>query len=416
MADPSYDDARDLRAALGGLLVDEPPGRTPLADDVARGRALRRRRRVRAGTGAALVAVLALVVGTGGVLRHGAAPAGPSTPSPAPTDPGPRVSALLTELGWVVDGMVLQKVPSGSPSVTTWTVHDRASAGPLSAQLTVRVWSESSWGPGTTMPPGSVLSRCSVSGLCGVVSSAVTDCVSGTAPCWSTSWTTIVRASAGLPRGTAVLLAYDGRAQRAVEAVATPADCLTCASPQAAAFLDRQQLSRVIALVEPAPVEPSPSSTDVPASLAACRPQELKIIPGEGSPTETVGSSGLWVEIHARNPEVDCVLRGRPTVQLLDSGGHPLAVSYVDGIYQAADFPDAPVEVSQALGPARFALSTARCDGATTGPADRAVVGVGATGAAVSVELVAVSGQLTTCPSAVTGASGEVVHVSRFTR
>ena len=43
------DEGRDVREALGGLLVGEPAGAWSAADDVARGRALQRRRRTRAG-------------------------------------------------------------------------------------------------------------------------------------------------------------------------------------------------------------------------------------------------------------------------------------------------------------------------------------------------------------------------------
>lgn len=63
------DEGRDVREALGGLLVGEPAGAWSAADDVARGRALQRRRRTRAGAGIGLVAAAVMVLGVFGPFR-----------------------------------------------------------------------------------------------------------------------------------------------------------------------------------------------------------------------------------------------------------------------------------------------------------------------------------------------------------
>ena len=63
------DEGRDVRAAFGTLLADEPASPWSASDDVARGRALQRRRRTRAGAGIGLVAAAVLVFGVFGPLR-----------------------------------------------------------------------------------------------------------------------------------------------------------------------------------------------------------------------------------------------------------------------------------------------------------------------------------------------------------
>ena len=66
------DDARDIRAALGTLLADEPASPWTVQDDVARGRAYQRQRRTRWGAGIGVVAAAALVLGVVGPLRPSA--------------------------------------------------------------------------------------------------------------------------------------------------------------------------------------------------------------------------------------------------------------------------------------------------------------------------------------------------------
>jgi hypothetical protein len=80
------DDARDIRAALGTLLADEPASAWTVQDDVARGRAYQRKRRTRWGAGVGIVAAAALILGVVGPLR----PSAPEIPvlGEAPTVPG----------------------------------------------------------------------------------------------------------------------------------------------------------------------------------------------------------------------------------------------------------------------------------------------------------------------------------------
>lgn len=63
------DEGRDVRAAFGTLLADEPASPWSASDDVTRGRALQRRRRTRAGAGIGLVAAVVMVFGVFGPWR-----------------------------------------------------------------------------------------------------------------------------------------------------------------------------------------------------------------------------------------------------------------------------------------------------------------------------------------------------------
>jgi hypothetical protein len=71
MTDHLDDEGRDVRAALGGLLTDEPTQPWSVQDDVRRGQALRSRRRTRALGAVGAVAALALVAAVVGPLRPG---------------------------------------------------------------------------------------------------------------------------------------------------------------------------------------------------------------------------------------------------------------------------------------------------------------------------------------------------------
>ncbi len=102
------DEGRDLHAAFGTLLADEPAAPWSVSDDVSRGRALQRRRRTRAGAGIGLAAAAVMVFGVFGPLRPQAAVVQPGgTP---PTVPGvPQAwfdnitPALLDRITAVVD-------------------------------------------------------------------------------------------------------------------------------------------------------------------------------------------------------------------------------------------------------------------------------------------------------------------------
>ena len=63
------DEGRDVRAAFGTLLADEPTSPWSASDDVTRGRALQRRRRTRAGAGVGLAAAVVMVFGVFGPWR-----------------------------------------------------------------------------------------------------------------------------------------------------------------------------------------------------------------------------------------------------------------------------------------------------------------------------------------------------------
>ena len=301
MTDPTHDDERALRAALGTLLADEPPPVSTVADDVARGRAYRSRRRARAGGGIALLAVVALVVGLVGPLRaldrSTPAPLGSASPSPSMTGSQTAVADYLASLGWQVSGTSVTIVPeNGAVDAAAYAVHSTATP-PRTALLTVQAY-------GT--PPasdfvepessgsrfGTALQRCG--SACSQVSSMAASCIAGSAVCLTSEVSsTVSSATADFAAGTLIVdrVWSDGTQ---LEAVATPPSCSSsrsasptpCASATDAgasgSFLSTFAVGRVLDL------------TGKPALLAQPTPNQTTFTAGPGP--------NPYFVIHAADP------------------------------------------------------------------------------------------------------------------
>ena len=237
MTDPTNDDERALRAALGTLLVDEPPTVSTVTDDVARGRAYRSRRRARAGGGIALLAVVALVVGLVGPLRvldrSTPAPFGSASPSPTLTGTQTAVADYLASLGWQVTGTSVTIVPeNGAVDAAAYAVRSAATPS-RSALLTVQSYGTPP--PSDFVEPessgsrfGSALQRCG--NACSEVSMMSASCVSGSAVCLVSEVSSTVSGATGdFAPGTLIVerVWSDGTQ---LEAVATPPSCASSPS------------------------------------------------------------------------------------------------------------------------------------------------------------------------------------------
>ena len=234
--------------------------------------------------------------------------------------------------------------------------------------------------------------------------------------CFQDWWAiTTTPAYTGSTQGTLVVFRADGT--NAVEAVVGVKNCPTCGQTagSGSAFLSLEQAQEVLTAfgLPRGGNVPGPSAT--PAVTRPCAPEDVKVIPGTGVPDEVTGGRGTWIEVHARNPQVDCVVTGVFSVSLVDATGASLAFRYRTGVYQLRDFGDGPVEVSQAVGPARFALSKYRCDESPAVPAAMAYVTLDGWTGPVGVELPAASAGVEQCPGG-PDAAGNTVYISGIVR
>lgn len=153
MTDPSLDDERVVRAALGTLLVDEPTPTWSVADDVERGRRRQGLRRARLGVGVGLAAVAAVaaavVVPMTGHEPH-LTPAPISSESrPSELIPMREIGAYVGDRGWTVVGTSAASAPDGSmvgvaltlratsgePRTSTLVIHRFASPPPRNSYV-----------------------------------------------------------------------------------------------------------------------------------------------------------------------------------------------------------------------------------------------------------------------------------------
>lgn len=342
--------------------------------------------------------------------------AGP-TPSVTPTTPASDDAITRTLAGYgfrVLSADTRTNVDGGITRSFNVDIN-KAADNPVTAFLRLTTY------PGSKLPIGAPKVDVDRTVLAGCTATTCTPVLPINVPCPSTScfqyWTaTTTAAYAGIGANTLGLFTSDGT--DGAEAVVGPGSCPTCAGLQnlSEPFLTLDQAEEVLGVftrsIGPAP---SPSGTASIASLAACTPDDVKIIPGTGVPSEVTGGRGTWIEIHARNPEVDCVVSGVDSVSLVDGAGTPLAFRYRSGVYQLRDVGDGPMEVSQAVGPVRFALSKYRCDEAPAVPAGTAYVTLDGWTRPVGVELPAASAGVEQCPGG-SGAAGNTVYVSGVVR
>jgi len=236
MTDPTYDDERTLRTALGALLTDEPPTFSTVSDDVARGRALRSRRRARVGGGVALVAVVALVVGVVGPLRSldrsTPAPLGSAAPSPGITGPQVAVADYLASQGWpVTSTTVTINTDDASISSATYAVHSSTTAG-MTARLIVRSYDTAPALASSTAATdgfrlGSALQRCGAA--CGFATLLQGSCVSAAAECKDAEVYAWVQKSTGPFSMGDLILERRWTDGTQLEAVVSTRSCSSCA-------------------------------------------------------------------------------------------------------------------------------------------------------------------------------------------
>jgi hypothetical protein len=270
MTDPSFDEERELRSALGTLLADEPAPQWVVADDVARGRTHLARRRARLGGGIALVAVLALVVGLVGPWRTAddanPLPLGSATPTSVPSDASAAVADYLASIGWPVTSTnVTMNVDDGAVTATTYAVREATSSN-VTASLVVHAWSSSrqaALSPTGRGRVGSLLWECLPS-TCTVTSSLV-GCTGGDPNCFTEEFGVFTRPSGPVAAGTVVLehTYVDGTQ---LEGAASPAVCQRCQSlVLMTPFITTQQLSHVLELTGKPALRDAP--TPIPSTV-----------------------------------------------------------------------------------------------------------------------------------------------------
>jgi hypothetical protein len=385
MTDHLDDEGRDLRAALGGLLTDEPTDPWSVQDDVRRGQALRSRRRTRALGAVGAVAALALVAAIVGPLRPGGrqetAAAGP--PVAQGLDKA-AVSSALEQAGWRVADVADVRSGGDGPEVTKFSVS--RDGGAQRAALTVRTWDRDVWPPGGAVSlPGSALVGCADDGACPTVRNTLVDCVA--APCWAGRSATLTTASGALPDGSRVVLGYEENLALAVELAATPP------TSGGTAFLSDAELQSILGLLEEQLAGAPPAATTAPAAVLACTSGQVKLIAEpEPEPASAPASvTTVRIRVIPRNPEVVCVLEGTPQVTLLDADGTALGYRQVVG--STGD----PVRLATGV-EGSFRVSRTVCASAGTDVATLRV-GLPGGGAPADVSVVALS-PLVSCATA----------------
>ncbi len=337
------------------------------------------------------------------------------SPSVTPTTPASDDAVTRTLEGF---GMRVKSVFDNNRGANVVRVYDvdvdLTADNPVGAQLTITRFAAADVSLGTerVAVDGSAMNSCT-STTCTPLTNVTFPCP--TSYCFQDWWAITTPAYTGYDQGTLIVFRADGT--NAVEAVVGVKNCPTCGQTagSGSAFLTLEQAQEVLTAfgLPRGGTVPGPSAT--PAVTRPCAPEDVKLIPGAGVPDEVTGGRGNWIEVHARNPEVDCIVSGVDSVSLVDASGASLAFRYRAGVYQLRDFGDGPVEVSQAVGPARFALSKYRCDEAPAVPAATAYVTLDGWTRPVGVELPAGSAGVEQCPGGL-DAAGNTVYVSGVVR
>lgn len=311
-----FDEGRDVRAAFGTLLADEPTSPWSVSDDVARGRALQRRRRTRAGAGIGLVAAAVMVFGVFGPWRP--KPAAVAPPASSSVELEQQVTDVLADLGWETDGVARVSNEPGSPEVRVWTAHRADGDAGLKAKLALRTWDESSWSAGADgINDGSVIAQCDDT-TCMALARRAASCAKDSV-CWSESSALLTQPIDGAESGSYVLYRSDESGMQAVEVVVGPEQCPeVCPGDPYTAFLTEGEAARVVERVQtllvapptPSPA-PTPSLTPRPTGIAAV----TQVLEGFGFRVNTAqefsGRDGWYFDVDvdptADNP-VDAVL------------------------------------------------------------------------------------------------------------
>ena len=293
---PSEDDARDVRTALGTLVSDEPPPVWSVSDDVARGRALQRRRRTRIGSVTGLVAVVALIAVFLGPLRPGGsdvvAPVVPDAPAVAERI---VVDDALAQVGLVVrsEARPFSVDVSGSTDAAYVVAADGAGDGDPSAVLELRTFTvttamlnvHSSQEAYLAAPPSSALRGCTVE-TCGEVHWPTSVCALAT-NCPISYWVSTRAGYPGLPVGTLIeqMVMESGLV---VESVVPPLGCEGC-DVATTPFLDEGKTRSLVLAVGRA-VESFASATPEPSATALDVDVEA-VLEGQGWTVDHVASS-----------------------------------------------------------------------------------------------------------------------------
>ena len=349
MTDDPYADP-ELRAALGALIVDEPPAPS-VVDDVARGRALRHRRRARAGAVAGLAAVVLGVVAVGAALRP-VAPVEPaageasSASAASASELADRVRPVLASMGWTVLGA--ESAAADGRSEIHLTI---AQTG--SPEVTSALWILGSSPDATLTVP--YLAGCTDESCPGDRQMTIADGITATSGYeeqGATSWSLDPpgRGARMLDRayGTGSLVEVVAVPRRSAPPAVSASPSLGSGSaaspatepsfdpeailPLPAPLLTFRQLSRVItALGDPFAARPGPQPvpTTLDATVPPCTDADVKLTPAIGS-DGTTSTFSMIVEVHARNPQVRCTVAGTPTIELRGSDGRTLPFTVLE--------------------------------------------------------------------------------------
>ncbi|MFN8168688.1 MAG: DUF4232 domain-containing protein [Candidatus Nanopelagicales bacterium] len=345
----------ELRAALATLVADEPPAPT-VQDDVARGRALLRRRRTRTGAALGVAAVLVAVVAVGALLRPTAPVASPAqTPSPA-TQMAGRLAPVLASMGWTVTGSEL--VTTAQRTEIRLSLTSTGQSG-----VTGRLWVLGSDPDERLTSP--YLASCTQETRPGTRQMTIADGVTATSGYEDSG---ALSGSLAPPGAGARMLDREYGTGSLVEVVSvpgvdvgptwTPRPGPSPETAQPPGVLGYDQLARLLtAIGDPLRTTPSP----IPVINApACRDTDVKLTPSPASATD-LGRMALAVDVDARNPDVRCTITGSPQVRVIGADGAALPIAY-----DQAEHATGPVLITQASSPAARAM--VRWSGCRTTP------------------------------------------------
>jgi hypothetical protein len=286
MTDEPYADSAhpdpELRAALATLLADEPPA-PPVQDDVARGRVLLHRRRIRAGAVGGLAAIVLGVAATGALLR----PAAPVA------QPGQSASPSSTE-----------STPTGLRGVAVATA-----ACPASTSVAPLAESEEVAGPIDEIV------------LCPTGGAGPTDGLVRVTP---GDGRIFVHLATALSAGDPSAATFIGCRQDS-----QPTQPYVMASSGAASWRLRLPLGQCGAVAGGVDQAMQAARTTLtPGGMPPCRAGDVKLIPDPWS-SPLLGEGAMALQVAARNPEVRCFVIGNPEVQPIDADGSATLSSYL---------------------------------------------------------------------------------------